>query len=212
MAENALIVRDMRILMWTINEVFVPIIVPLVLCDVYARTTFLNNMWLMCPTINPLNNSSHFDAIEYSVCKTVDSWLLSWQNFSVAADTLFSKDDTNLMNLVIDSEKPGSLIPSFLIGRKRTVNFRNQCLGRHLASDSTIIMSRTLKVTVNSSIVVGVGEPVFKNCARTAQLLFCWEMFDVSMSRYHKMVIVIAQNAIFFRDMYLQCPFNQRAA
>ena len=168
MAENTLIVRDMRILMSTTTEVFVPIIVPLVLCDVYARTTFLNNTWLMCPTINPLNNSSHFEAIEYSVCKTVDSWLLSWQNFSVAADTLFSKDDTNLMNLVIDSEKQGSLIPSFLIGRKRTVNFRNQCLGRHLASDCTIIMSRTLQVTVNSSRVVGVGQPVFKNFARTA--------------------------------------------
>ena len=36
---------------------------------------------------------------------------------------------------------------SFLIGRKRTVNFRNQCLGHHLAADYTIIMSRTLKVT-----------------------------------------------------------------
>ena len=36
---------------------------------------------------------------------------------------------------------------SFLIGRKRTVNFRNQHLGRHLAADYTIIMSRTLKVT-----------------------------------------------------------------
>ena len=38
---------------------------------------------------------------------------------------------------------------SFLIGRKRTVNFRNQRLGRHLAADYTIIMSRTLKVTGN---------------------------------------------------------------
>ena len=38
---------------------------------------------------------------------------------------------------------------SFLIGRKRTVNFRNQRLGRHLAADYTIIMSRTLKVTSN---------------------------------------------------------------
>ena len=37
----------------------------------------------------------------------------------------------------------------FLIGRKRTVNFRNQRLGRHLAADYTIIMSRTLKVTGN---------------------------------------------------------------
>ena len=35
---------------------------------------------------------------------------------------------------------------SFLIGRKRTVNFRNQRLGYHLAPDYTIIMSRTLKV------------------------------------------------------------------
>ena len=35
---------------------------------------------------------------------------------------------------------------SFLIGRKRIVNFRNQRLGRHLAADYTIIMSRTLKV------------------------------------------------------------------
>ena len=29
---------------------------------------------------------------------------------------------------------------SFLIGRKRIVNFRNQRLGRHLAADYTIIM------------------------------------------------------------------------
>ena len=40
----------------------------------------------------------------------------------------------------------------FLIGRKRTVNFRNQRLGRHLAADYTIIMSRTLKVTGNHVI------------------------------------------------------------
>ena len=38
---------------------------------------------------------------------------------------------------------------SFLIGPKRTVNFRNQRLGRHLTADYTIIMSRTLKVTGN---------------------------------------------------------------
>ena len=37
---------------------------------------------------------------------------------------------------------------SFLIGRKRTVNFRNQRLWRHLAADYTIIMSRTLKVNL----------------------------------------------------------------
>ena len=34
---------------------------------------------------------------------------------------------------------------SFLIGQKRTVDLRNQRLGRHLAADYTIMMSRTLK-------------------------------------------------------------------
>ena len=38
---------------------------------------------------------------------------------------------------------------SFVIGQKRTVNFRNQLLGHHLAADYTIIMLRTLKVTGN---------------------------------------------------------------
>ena len=38
---------------------------------------------------------------------------------------------------------------SFLIGRKRTVNFWNQRLGRNLAANYTIIMWRTLKVTSN---------------------------------------------------------------
>ena len=38
---------------------------------------------------------------------------------------------------------------SFLIGRKPTVNFRDQRLGRHLVADYAIIMSRTLKVTGN---------------------------------------------------------------
>ena len=37
----------------------------------------------------------------------------------------------------------------FLIGRKRTVNFQNQRLRRHLTADCTIIVSRTLKVTGN---------------------------------------------------------------
>ena len=32
---------------------------------------------------------------------------------------------------------------SFLIGQKHTMNFRNQHLGRHLAADYTIIMSRS---------------------------------------------------------------------
>ena len=43
----------------------------------------------------------------------------------------------------------GELTIPFLIGPKRTVNFRNQRLGRHLAADYSIIMSRTLKVTGN---------------------------------------------------------------
>ena len=38
---------------------------------------------------------------------------------------------------------------SFLIGRKRTVKFRNQRLGPHLAADYTVIKSRTLKVSGN---------------------------------------------------------------
>ena len=41
---------------------------------------------------------------------------------------------------------------SFLLCRKRTVNFRNLHLGSHLAVDYTIIMSRTFKVTGNHVI------------------------------------------------------------
>ena len=37
----------------------------------------------------------------------------------------------------------------FLIGWKCTVNFWNQCLGRHLAANNTIIVLRSLKVTGN---------------------------------------------------------------
>ena len=39
------------------------------------------------------------------------------------------------------------LILSFPIGQKRTGNFRNQRLWRHLAADYAIIISRTLNVT-----------------------------------------------------------------
>ena len=38
---------------------------------------------------------------------------------------------------------------SFLIGRKRTVIFRNQRQGPHLAADYTILILRTLEVTGN---------------------------------------------------------------
>jgi len=43
---------------------------------------------------------------------------------------------------------------SFLIGRKRRVNFRNQGLCRRLAADYVIIMSRTLKVTTNHADLI----------------------------------------------------------
>ena len=59
---------------------------------------------------------------------------------SVILDRVYNNDDYCTFN---------SLTISFLIGRKRTVNFRNQRLGRHLAADYTIIVSRTLKVTSN---------------------------------------------------------------
>ena len=42
-----------------------------------------------------------------------------------------------------------TLTISFQIGRKRTVNFRNQRLGHYQAADYTLIMSWTLKVTGN---------------------------------------------------------------
>ena len=38
---------------------------------------------------------------------------------------------------------------SFQIGRKRTVNFRNQRLGHYQAADYTLIRSRTFRVTGN---------------------------------------------------------------
>ena len=47
---------------------------------------------------------------------------------------------------------------SFLIGRKHTVNFRNERLGRHLVADYTIIMSRTLKVKVIMSCMTAVHD------------------------------------------------------
>ena len=63
------------------------------------------------------------------------------------ADNTYHK---NLIHWIVYLKLPYvQLNISFLIGRKSTVNFRNQCLGRHLAADYTIIMSRTLKVTGN---------------------------------------------------------------
>ena len=53
------------------------------------------------------------------------------------------------LNNVLDVLLYIQLTISFLIGQKRTVNFQNQRLGRHLAADYTILTSRTLKVTGN---------------------------------------------------------------
>ena len=62
---------------------------------------------------------------------------------------------------------------SFLIGRKRTVNFRNQRLGRHLAADYTIIMSRTLKVTGNH-VMYDHGAWFLRVITSSSRALCCW--------------------------------------
>ena len=61
---------------------------------------------------------------------------------------------------------------SFLIGRKRTVNFWNQRLGRHLAADYTIIMSRTLKVTGNH-FMYDRGAWFLRVIMSSSRALFC---------------------------------------
>ena len=61
---------------------------------------------------------------------------------------------------------------SFLIGRKRTVNFRNQRLGRHLAADYTIIMWRTLKVTGNH-VTYDRGAWFLRVIMSNSRALFC---------------------------------------
>ena len=60
----------------------------------------------------------------------------------------------------------------FSIGRKRTVNFRNQRLGHHLAADYTIIMSRTLKVTGNH-VMYDRGEWFLRVIMSSSRALCC---------------------------------------
>ena len=60
-----------------------------------------------------------------------------------------SNEELFTFNNVLDVLLYIQLTISFLIGRKRTVNFQNQRLGRHPAADYTILMSRTLKFTGN---------------------------------------------------------------
>ena len=60
----------------------------------------------------------------------------------------------------------------FLIGRKRTVNFRNQHLWRHLVADYTIIMSRTLKVTGNH-LMFDRGAWFLRKIMSSSRALFC---------------------------------------
>jgi len=64
---------------------------------------------------------------------------------------------------------------SFLIGRKRTVNFRNQRLLRHY---STIIMSRTLKVTGNH-VMYDRGDKIFLRVIMPRSLALCCLMSTV---------------------------------
>ena len=61
---------------------------------------------------------------------------------------------------------------SFLIGRKRTVNFWNQRLGRNLAANYTIIMWRTLKVTSNH-VTYDRGAWLLRVIMSSSRALFC---------------------------------------
>ena len=61
---------------------------------------------------------------------------------------------------------------SFLIGRKRTVNFWNQRLGRNLAANYTIIMWSTLKVTSNH-VTYDRGAWLLRVIMSSSRALFC---------------------------------------
>ena len=61
---------------------------------------------------------------------------------------------------------------SFLIGRNRTVNFRNQRLGRHPVADYTIIMSRTLKITGNH-VMYDRGARFLRVIMSSSRILCC---------------------------------------
>ena len=84
---------------------------------------------------------------------------------------------------------------SFLIGRKRTVNFRNQRLGRHLAADYTIIIPRTLKVTGNH-VMYDRGAWFLRVIMSSSRALCClpsvkkqkhdFQVFFVDLARHRK--------------------------
>ena len=72
---------------------------------------------------------------------------------------------------------------SFLIGRKRTVNFRNQRLWRHPDADYTIIMLRTLKVKGKSCQLPRFVLLVFSEKAKT-WLPFFRSFYNKSIIRF----------------------------
>ena len=99
-----------------------------------------------------LERNSSLNQIKYvlgSIVKYIVAFsycfLLSLAFFPRTVTSLTRKFQTQERYIIICLE----LTLSFLIGRKRTVNFRNQRPGCHLAADDTIIVSRTLKVTGN---------------------------------------------------------------
>ena len=62
---------------------------------------------------------------------------------------------------------------SFLIGRKRKVNFRNQRLRRHLATGYAIIMSRTLKDT-GDHVMYDRGVRFLRVIMSSSRALWCF--------------------------------------
>ena len=84
---------------------------------------------------------------------------------------------------------------SFLIGRTRTVNFRNQRLGHHLAADYTIIMSTTLKVKGNH-VMYDRGAWFLRVIMSSSRALCClpsvkkqkhdFQVFFVDLARHRK--------------------------
>ena len=73
---------------------------------------------------------------------------------------------------------------SFLIGRKRTVNFRNRRLWRHLAEDYTIIMSRTLKV-MGYHVMYGRGACFLTLIMSSSRGLCCLPSVKMQKHNFH---------------------------
>ena len=87
---------------------------------------------------------------------------------------------------------------SFLIGRKRIVNFRNQRLGRHLAADYTIIMSRTLKVLDFS----GSSLQVHAFCVA------CWFVYFYTFRNKLSVPLTIVTNFFFAQCIIKQLLYS----